>query len=126
MFTFQEYTVAFSVYNLSMVGKYFQITGDGAVHTFSYAIAKFLNVTEPGQGFQGKWVQANPTVASSASPMRVGAVGDGVSSTVGFPLQSGASQFLPPISELSSRYQLNQQVYWLANGDTADCLWGVD
>ena len=104
-----------------MVGKSFSITGDGAVHTFSYALAQFLGVSDPG--FQVKWFQVTPR-SGNAATMRVG--GNEVTSTVGYPVAAGGSQFLPDISEVSSRYHLAQEYYYLAVGDFADCLYGVD
>lgn len=107
-----------------MIAKSFKITGDGARHTFSSAIAAIFGVTEPTTGFQCKWLQGITPPTNSASVL-IG--GNEVSSTVGFPIPVGwAGQMLPPISEESSRYNLNQEWYYAATGDVLYCLMGID
>ena len=106
-----------------MVAKSFTLTGDGAVHTFSAALAAFMASNEPQGGFQVKWLQMVPDSANSA-PMRIG--GSEVTSTKGFKVPAGGAMFLTNISEISSRYNLGQEYYYLAAADTCDCLYAVD
>lgn len=107
-----------------MVGKYFKITGDGAVHSFSSALTAFLATNEPGGGFSAKWFQVYPDPANSAVQALVG--GPEVTTTVGFPIPAGGVQFFPDISEMAERYRLAQQFYFLGAGDVMHCLYGVD
>ena len=104
-----------------MVGKSFKITGDGAVHSFGYALAAFLGVTvNSNTQFQVKWL----SIVSAGASALIG--GSEVTSSAGFPVPSGFSQFLPSISETSTRYDLFQEFYYLAPGDVINCLYGVD
>lgn len=109
----------------------FSITGDGKSHSFADALAAYLTavlgstVTIPAQGFQCKWLQI--TTGANASNMLIGAFEVRDAGDRGYPIvPNGSGMFLPSISEVSNRYNLQQQRYWLANGDTANCLYGVD
>lgn len=107
-----------------MIGKSFKITGDGARHTFSQALAAFLGVPETSGGFQCKWLQIT-TPPTNGNVAFIG--GAEVANGVGYEIPVGWSgQFLPPISELSSRYLLNQEYYFLSANDVIYCLYGID
>lgn len=91
--------------------KAFQITGDGSVHAF----AATIGITSC------KWAQ----VSSSAASLTIGGP-DLTSSANGFPVGIGFSQFLPAISELSSRYDLTLCKYYAAAAETFTLLIGLD
>lgn len=78
------------------------ITGDAATHALAT------------DGTKGKWVQFFADPANGAS-IRVG--GADTASGQGLPIQPGAYQFLPPISDHFEFYDFSKIFYYAGTGD---------
>ena len=72
--------------------------------------------------FAAKWVQF---VAPSGNSGNVLIGGAEVTSSVGFPMVAGSSQFLPPIAEGAVQYNLSQLMCYLPSGQTLQVLYAV-
>lgn len=98
-----------------------KITGTGAAVALSTALPQPSGYTA-GKRLRAKYLQILAP-SGNASSVLVG--GTEVSSTVGFPLVAGASQFLAPVSQGNEFIDLNLVKVYIANADIVNILYYV-
>ena len=94
-----------------MIIKSLQISGTSGVVSLASSSAK------------AKWIQFTAP-STNSDPVLIG--GAEVTNSVGFPLDPGAGQFLPPANDIYEFYPFNKTYVYVESGDVLNILYAVD